>query len=138
MFDYWALLSSIFIGTGFATFFLGIFSKRITGTGAFCGMLTGFSVAIANYVLYERGIVHYGSVMEMDFLGGTWGFIGNAVTAWVVSLGGKPKRDAELAGLVHSLRPVIVETSASPWYRRPIFLAVLVASLTIVLNLIFW
>jgi SSS family solute:Na+ symporter len=138
MFDYWALLSSIFIGTGFATFFLGIFSKRITGTGAFCGMLTGFAVAIANYVLYEHGVVHYGSLMEMDFLGGTWGFIGNAVMAWTVSLGGKPKRDAELAGLVHSLRPVIVETSTSPWYGRPIFLAVLVASLTIVLNIIFW
>lgn len=136
MFDYWSLLSSIFIGAGFATFFLGIFSRRLTGTGAFCGMLAGFVTAIANYVLYQHGIVHYGSVMEMDFMGGTWGFAMNALVAWIVSLAGAPKSDTELKGLVFWLRekPPIVQ---GHWIYRPVTLAVMVALLTITLNVVF-
>jgi solute:Na+ symporter, SSS family len=136
MFDYWALLSSIFIGTGFATFFFGIFTRRLTGTGAFCGMLAGFATAIANYVLYERGVIHYGSVMEMDFLGGTWGFAVNALTAWLFSLAGERKSDRDLKGLVFWLREARVPSNRS-WIFRPITLAVLVALLTITLNIVF-
>ena len=98
MFDYWALLSSIFIATSFATFLLGIFTRRVTSMGAFCGMLVGFAVAIGHYILYERGVIHYGSIMEMDFMDGTYGFGANAVVAWVVSLEDKRKPDAGIEG----------------------------------------
>ena len=37
-------------------------------------MLAGFVIAIANYVLYARGVIHYGSIMQMDSMGGTCGF----------------------------------------------------------------
>lgn len=136
MFDYWALLSSIFVGTSFATFFFGIFSRRFTGTGAFCGMLVGYATAIANYVLYERGVIHYGSVMEMDFMGGTLGFGTNAFVAWIVSLAGRRRSDEELKGLVYGLRERVAKSGGS-WFRRPIALAITVALLTLVLNIIF-
>ena len=99
-------------------------------------MLAGFVTAIANYVLYEHGVIHYGSVMEMDFLGGTWGFAVNALTAWLVSLAGEPKSDGELKGLVFWLREPRVPTSQS-WVYRPATLAVAVALLTITLNIVF-
>jgi len=120
MFDYWALLSSIFIGTGFATFFFGVFSRRLTGTGAFFGMLAGFATAIANYVLYEHGVIHYGSVMEMDFLGGTWGFGANALTAWLVSSAGNRKSDDELKELVFWLREPRVSSTFCWVFPNPL------------------
>lgn len=136
IFDYWALLSSIFIGTGFATFFLGIFASRVNGTGAFCGMLAGYATAIANYFLYRRGVIHYGSMMEMDFLGGTWGFIVNAIVAWTVSLGGQRKADGELKNLVFGFR-TRQNPSSGFWLTRPITLAIAVVIVTIALNVIF-
>lgn len=138
MFDYWALLSSIFVGTGFATFLLGIVSERITGTGAFCGMVTGFMTAISNYVLYRAGVLHYGSLMQMDFMGGTAGFAANAITAWTVSLFGNPKQKSELQGLVYSLRPRRGSLGSVRWYRRPAFLAIVAAGVTVALNVVFW
>lgn len=138
MFDYWALLSSIFVGTGFATFLLGIVSERITGTGAFCGMVTGFITAIGNYVLYRAGVLHYGSLMQRDCMGGTAGFVANAITAWVVSPFGNPKEKCELQGLVYSLRPRRCSSGSVRWYSRPAFLAILIAGLTVALNVMFW
>lgn len=151
MFDYWALLSSIFIGTGFATFFVGLFSARITGTGAFCGMLVGFATAILNYILYAHGTVHYGSTMEMDFLGGTWGFAANAATAYLVSLWGCPQPREQLRELVFWVareRPRSLAMAAGGetavaarermrFWKRPVTLAIAVAALTVVLNIIF-
>jgi solute:Na+ symporter, SSS family len=137
MFDYWALLSSIFIGTSFATFFLGVFTKWVTSDGAFLGMLAGFATAIIHYVLYERGSIHYGSIMEMDFYDGTWGFAVNALVAMLASWAGTRKRDQDLQGLVFWLREKS-KPSATGWYRQPVTLAVAVAVLTITLNLIFW
>jgi solute:Na+ symporter, SSS family len=136
MFDYWALLSSIFIATSFASFFLGIFTGWVTSTGAFYGMLAGFATALSHYILYERGIIHYGSVMEMDFFDGTWGFSVNAAVAMVVSLGGQRKPDQALRGLVYRLREKTAAGSTH-WVRRPVALAVAVATLTITLNVIF-
>lgn len=137
MFDYWALLSSIFIATSFATFFLGIFTRWVTSAGAFYGMLAGFATAILHYVLYEHGIIHYGSVMEMDFFDGTWGFSVNAVVAMLISLAGKKKQDQELRGLVFWLREGVVPKNPN-WALRPSTLAMAVAVLTITLNIIFW
>jgi solute:Na+ symporter, SSS family len=135
MFDYWALLSSIFIATSFATFFLGVFTKWVTSTGAFYGMLVGFATAITHYALYERGIIHYGSVMEMDFYDGTWGFFVNAAVAMLVSLAARRKSDHELQGLVFWLRD-----KANVKHVRgfsPVTLAIAVAVLTITLNVVF-
>ena len=136
IFEYWALLSSIFIGTGFATFFLESFVPWVNEKGAFWGMLAGYLTAIANYVLYRQGVVHYGSMMEMDFLGGTWGFIANGLVTAIGSLGGVRKSDQELEGLVFRSRPRS-EPSKRSWLFRPVTLAIGVAVLTVVLNILF-
>jgi solute:Na+ symporter, SSS family len=136
IFEYWALLSSIFIGTGFATFFLGIFVPWVNERGAFWGMLAGYLTAIANYVLFRRGLIHYGSMMEMDFLGGTWGFVANALVTCVGSLNGVRKSEKELEGLVFRSR-ARREPSKSPWLFRPVTLAIGVAVLTVALNILF-
>src|ERR1700722_1673176 len=134
MFDYWALLSSIFIATSFATFFLGVFTKWVTSRGAFYGMLAGFATAIAHYVLYTQGIIHYGSVMEMDFFDGTWGFCANAAVAMLMSLTGQRKADHDLQGLVFWLRE---KTRLEVKGGGPPTLGIGVAVLTITLNVIF-
>lgn len=136
IFDYWALLSSIFIGTAFATFFLGIFVPWINARGAFWGILAGYVTAIANYVLFRQGVIHYGSMMEMDFLGGTWGFMANALVTCVASLKGERKSEKELEGLVFRSRRR-GEPSTSFWLFRPVMLSIAVAALTVVLNVIF-
>jgi SSS family solute:Na+ symporter len=137
IFEYWALLSSIFIGTSFATFLLGITSKHVNGTGAFCGLLAGYATAIANYVLYQQGIIHYGSMMEMDFLGGTWGFMANAAVAWTVSYAGPRPVPELLKGLIFRTS-MKQEISQGSWLARPTTLAIAVGVLTIALNIIFW
>jgi SSS family solute:Na+ symporter len=134
IFEYWALLSSIFIGTSFATFLLGISGTYVNGTGAFCGLLAGYVTAIANYLLYRQGIIHYGSMMEMDFLGGTWGFIANGLVALVVSIAGPRPLAEKLKELVFRRG---VREERGPWLWRPTTLAIVVGVLTIALNIIF-
>jgi SSS family solute:Na+ symporter len=135
IFEYWALLSSIFIGTGFATFFLGIFAPWVHARGAFWGMLTGYVVAVANYILYREGLLHYGSMMEMDFLGGTWGFMANGLVALALSLRGQRKSPHELEGLI--FRVPRSRISCTRWPLRPGTLAVVVVVVTVALNVIF-
>ena len=134
IFEYWALLSSIFIGTSFATFLLGISGTRVNGTGAFCGLLAGYATAIANYLLYRQGIIHYGSMMQMDFLGGTWGFMANGAVALVVSVAGPRPMAEKLKGLVLQRG---FRQERGPWLGRPTTWAIAVGVLTITLNIIF-
>jgi solute:Na+ symporter, SSS family len=134
IFEYWALLSSIFIGTSFATFLLGISGTRVNGTGAFCGLLAGYATAIANYLLYRQGIIHYGSMMQMDFLGGTWGFMANGAVALVVSVAGPRPVAEKLKGLVLQRG---FRQERGPWLGRPTTWAIAVGVLTITLNIIF-
>ena len=129
----------------FATFLLGMFWKRTTGHGAFWGLLGG-TLAVATF---------YGSTGAE---GGGWllahpavafqSTMGQALTiacvAWTtcfavtiaVSLATVAKPEAQLKGLVYSLtdRPT---GNYLGWYTRPLFLALVVLTLTFVLNVIF-
>jgi len=135
----------------FATFLLGMFWKRATANGAFCGLLSGTTAAALHHGLTLPadsvsgvkggflGIVvhHYPSEMAQNF----W----TAIFAWttcftvtiIVSLLTKPRPDAELKGLVYSLtdRP---EDVGLRWYQKPAVLAVVVLVVLLLLNWIFW
>ena len=135
----------------FATFLLGMFWKRATANGAFCGLLSGTAAAALHHGLTLPadsvsgvkggflGIVvhHYPSEMAQNF----W----TAIFAWttcftvtiIVSLLTKPRPDAELKGLVYSLtdRP---EDVGLRWYQKPAVLAVVVLVVLLLLNWIFW
>jgi solute:Na+ symporter, SSS family len=134
----------------FATFALGMFWKRTTGHGAFVGLLAGTVAAAVHHGLTlplgmaaglkggYLGVVHYyPSELAQTF----W----TAIVAWVtcfvvtilVSLATKPREPDELRGLVYSLTPRPRDEGLA-WYARPWVLAVVVLSLTIVLNLLFF
>jgi SSS family solute:Na+ symporter len=135
----------------FATFMLGMFWKRATGHGAFTGLLSGTLAAATHHGLtlpagaiagFKGGflgtVVHtYPSEMAQNF----W----TAIFAWtvcfmmtvLVSLFTEPRREEDLKGLVYSLTPVPHDKNL-PWHKQPGPLAVVVLTLTVMLNLIFW
>jgi SSS family solute:Na+ symporter len=134
----------------FATFLLGMFWKRATGHGAFTGLLAGTSAAAIHHGLTISAgalpgikggwleVLHtYPSEMAQNF----W----TAIFAWttcfgvtvVVSLLTSAPDESKLAGLVYSLTPRPVEEPLA-WYARPVSLAIIVVSSTLLLNLIFW
>ena len=135
--DYLQLLFSFFNAPLFATFLLGMFWKRTTGHGAFCGLLAGILSAVGHYSFYHFGVVHYQSAMGANFY--------QAVIAWttcfvitiVVTLFTRPRNEQELVGLVYSMTARL-ETTRLPWYDRPGVIAVGVLGLCAILNLIFW
>jgi SSS family solute:Na+ symporter len=135
----------------FATFLLGMFWKRATGHGAFCGLLGGTAAAAVHHGItlpigsvpgvkggFLGVVVHqYPSEMAQNF----W----TAIFAWttcftitiLVSLLTTPRPDGELKGLVYALtdRPKDVDLA---WYQKPAVLAVVVLTVLVVLNWIFW
>lgn len=134
IFDYWALLSSIFVGAPFGTFALGVFTRRVRGTAAFAGMLVGILATIGHYAFYEFGYIRYGSVLAMDFYGAAYGFFANVGTALILTLVQRHGAAPETQKSFH-LEPARV---AVPWYRTPIALAAIAAAVMIALNLLFW
>ena len=79
---------------------------------------------------------HYPSDMAQNFWTAIWAFSVNFIITILVSLFGKPKPEAELVGLVHSLTPK-PELGHLPWWRRPEALGVLLIVMVVTLNIIF-
>jgi SSS family solute:Na+ symporter len=132
IFEYWALLSGIFVGAPFGTFVLGVVTRRVHGTAAFAGMLIGITADIAHYVLYEFGYLHYGSALAMDFYGAAWGFAANVATALILTAIGPSRPPVE--PLLSSWQ----RTGGKPWLRTPEALAAFSFAVMVALNLIFW
>jgi solute:Na+ symporter, SSS family len=133
----------------FATFLLGMFSKRTTGHGAFTGLICGTGAAMIHHGLtlpieahpgVHGGWLHvihtYPSDMAQNFYGAIWAFSVNFVVTVIVSRFSAPKPEAELVGLVHSLTPK-PETSHLVWWKRPEALAVAILLGAIALNIFF-
>jgi SSS family solute:Na+ symporter len=135
----------------FATFLLGMFWKRTTGTGAFIGLFGGIassalfhSVTIAHGNLpgVKGGYVHvlqeYPSEMAQNFYLAAFAFSVCFVLTLVISLlTPSRKTDAELKGLVYSLTPKIVDTNM-PFYQRPAVVGIALLIVCVILNFIFW
>ena len=129
----------------FATFLLGMFWLRTTGHGAFVGLLAGTCSAALTHGLTIAegkggwlGVLHrFPSTMAQNF----W----IAIVAWtvcflvtiLVSLVTRPKTRAQLHNLVYGLTDLPSEPG-QPWYKRPAPLAITVAVICIILNVIFW
>jgi solute:Na+ symporter, SSS family len=134
----------------FATFLLGMFWKRATGHGAFTGLLSGTIAAAIHHGLTLPaggsvgvkggwfGVTHiYPSEMAQNFWTAIFAWTTCFVVTILVSLATRPRDEKELVGLVYSLteRP---KQDRAVWYSRPAVLAVIVLTLTLVLNIIFW
>ena len=133
----------------FATFLLGMFSKRTTGHGAFAGLIAGTGAAVLHHGLslplearpgvhggWITVLHHYPSDMAQNFYGAIWAFSANFIVAVLVSLMTKPRPEPELVGLVHSLTPK-PPTHHLVWWKRPEALAVAILIGAIALNIFF-
>ncbi|MFI5337254.1 MAG: sodium:solute symporter family protein [Opitutales bacterium] len=135
----------------FATFLLGMFWKRTTGTGAFLGLLGGTATSGLFHALTIAsgnapgvkggylGVVHvYPSEMAQNFSLATFAFLACFGLTLGISLAtARTKTDDELRGLVYSLTPRIKDESAA-WYQRPGVIGVVLLVACVILNVIFW
>ncbi|MCC6368540.1 MAG: sodium:solute symporter family protein [Bryobacterales bacterium] len=134
----------------FATFLLGMFSKRTTGHGAFTGLLCGtLAAALHHGLTLPKGsiagikggwltVLHgYPSEMAQNFWTATWAWVACFVITIAVSRLSAPKAEGELKGLVYSLTPK-PEAENVPWFERPGPLGVVILGLVAILNIIFW
>ena len=142
----------------FATFLLGMFWKRTTGTGAFLGLFGGIassalfhaltSVAsnldAAGHVIngmkggYLKVVTIFPSEMAQNFWLAAFAFIACLVLTLVISLATTSRKtDEELKGLVYSLTPKIVDNN-QPLWQRPAVVGIVMLIACVILNLLFW
>ncbi len=135
----------------FATFLLGMFWARTTGTGAFLGLLGGTGTSALFHALtiakgntpgvkggYLANLHTFPSEMAQNFWLATFAFTACFVLTAGISLATRrTKTDAELKGLVYSLTPKLVDETTA-WYARPAVLGLVLLACCVILNVIFW
>jgi SSS family solute:Na+ symporter len=129
----------------FATFLLGMFWKRTTGHGAFTGLVTGTLAAWLTHGLtvaegkggYFGRLAEYPSTMAQNFWIAIAAWTACFVVTIAVSLVTKPKPASELTSLVYGLTELPKDENV-PWFKRPGPLAIVVAIICVLLNIIFW
>lgn len=135
----------------FATFLLGMFWARTTGTGAFLGLFGGIGTSALFHSLTLAGenapgikggylgvVQTFPSEMAQNFWLAAFAFISCLTLTAVISLmGRRTKTDEELKGLVYSLTPKVVAED-QPFYMSPGFLGTLLLIGCVILNFIFW
>jgi SSS family solute:Na+ symporter len=135
----------------FATFVLGMFWARTTGTGAFLGLIGGtatsaifhaLTLATGNAPGIKGGYIHvaqyFPSEMAQNFWLAAFAFIVCFVLTVGISLATKrTKSNEELKGLVYSLTPKVVDHEQN-WLLRPAVLGVILLIACVILNYIFW
>jgi len=134
----------------FATFALGMFWPRATGHGAFTGLVSGILAAAVHHGISLPAGAHVG--VKGGYLGVVTTYpselaqtFWTAIAAWVtcfvvtivVSLLTRPRPAEQLHGLVYGLTPQPTD-DVKRWYERPGPLALIVLTLTVALNLIFF
>jgi len=135
----------------FATFLLGMFWARTTGTGAFLGLFGGISASALFHAMtiamgnapgvkggYLTVVQTFPSEMAQNFWLASFAFITCFTLTLAISLATKrTKTDEELKGLVYSLTPKIKEEETA-WYLRPAVLGIVLLIGCVILNIIFW
>jgi solute:Na+ symporter, SSS family len=143
--DYVQALFSFFIAPLFGTVVLGMLWKRATSAGGFWGLLAGTlsSIAMWAWVKVDPSALRYVALspnardMAENMYRGLWSWIVCVLVTVAVSYMTKPKPDSELKGLVYGVTAIPHE-AVVPLYERPVFWAVVVAVVFVVLNILFW
>jgi len=134
----------------FATFLLGMFWSRTTGTGAFIGLLAGTAasalfhactISAGNLPGVKGGYIHafwtLPSDMAQNFWLASFAFIVCFVVTVALSLATRrTKSDEELTGLVYSLTPR--QSVEQAWYARPGTIGIALLAVCFLLNYLFW
>jgi SSS family solute:Na+ symporter len=131
----------------FATFLLGMFWKRTTGTGAFFGLFGGIGAsAIIHGLTVAEGkggwlgqkLYEFPSTMAQNFWLAAFSFTVCFTLTLVISLATRrAKTDDELKGLVYSLTPKIKSDNV-PFFLQPGVVGVMLLIACVILNIIFW
>lgn len=152
--DFLQLIFAFINAPLFATFVLGMFSKRTTGHGAFWGLLTGILTAAVvhgltapvgaeslikgGWLVGGNVIKEFPSEMAQNFNIAIFAFCAAFIFTWVISRATRRnKSDNELKGLVYSLTPKYVDEEKE-WYKRPVTLSIIIGIIAITLSIIFW
>jgi SSS family solute:Na+ symporter len=135
----------------FATFLLGMFWARTTGTGAFLGLVGGTATSALFHAMTlakgnEAGIKGgylavqhtFPSDMAQNFYLATFAFLACFGLTLVISLATKrTKSDNDLKGLVYSLTPKLKDDEQA-WYLRPSVIGLILLACCVAMNFIFW
>jgi SSS family solute:Na+ symporter len=143
--DYVQALFSFFIAPLFGTVLLGMLWKRATPAGGFWGLLAGTmsSVGMWAWAKVDPGAVKYLALslkaqdQAQNMFRALWCWLICVVVTVVVSFLTKPKPDGELTGLVYGLTKIPHEEQVSV-FHRPVFWAVVVGAVFVILQIIFW
>jgi len=145
--DYLQTLFGFFNAPLFATFILGMFWKRMTGTAAWIGLVSGTAAAVLVAFLTEDafGSASLGVIplsgQGAAFVAASAAFIVDLILSIGISLVTKAPRPEDLVGLVYSETPKETRQDplehTYPWYRRTLPLAGLSLAMVTVLNILF-
>ncbi|TDB75147.1 sodium:solute symporter family protein [Micromonospora sp. KC723] len=135
--NYIQALFSLFNAPLFATFIIGMFWKRMSPLAGFWSLLSGTVAALATYLLYKGGVLHFNSDLEESFWGAGIAFATVAVVAAIVTPLTRPKPDGELQGLVYGMGGVDLKGDVLAgdrvWWRSPVLLGAIALVLAVVL-----
>jgi SSS family solute:Na+ symporter len=143
--DYVQALFATFIAPLFGTVILGMLWKRATPAGGFWGLLVGTGGSLAMWIWLRTDPAALGYIalsphakpLAEDMYRALWSWILCVAVTVVVSLLTRPKPHAELIGLVYGATDIPSEGDLK-LYQRPIFWAVVISVIFIILNIIFW
>jgi SSS family solute:Na+ symporter len=143
--DYVQALFSFFIAPLFGTVILGMLWKRATPAGGFWGLLAGTvgSVSMWAWVVKNPSALQYIALspnakpMAENMYRALWSWIICVAVTVAVSYMTTPKPQSELTGLVYGATDIPSEGHL-PIYKRPIFWAVAVAIVLVIVNAIFF
>jgi solute:Na+ symporter, SSS family len=136
--DYMQLIGILFISPFFVAFLVGMLWKRPSALAGFLSMVGGLSGAILEYVLYRAHIITFASPMAANVYMAVWGLVAGILVIIPVALLTKPADPVRLAGLIYERGHMAEELGDEPWYSRPAFYGIVVFSVFIALNWIFF
>jgi len=148
--DYVQALFSFFIAPLFGTVILGMLWKRATNWGGFLGLLAGTASSIGMFIYTSTGTDAHkmaalarialspdAQPMAENMFRALWSWLICVGVTVIVSLMTKPRPLAELDGLVYGATPIPHDGSTTLW-QKPIFWAVVVFVVFLILQVIFW
>ena len=143
--DYVQALFSFFIAPLFGTVLLGMLWKRATPAGGFWGLLAGTVSSIGMWAWVKAdpsalsivALSSHAKDMAENMYRGLWSWVICVAVTVAVSLATAPKPESELEGLVYGCTK-IPDEDVVPLTRRPMFWAVVISLVFVVLNLYFW
>ncbi|HKI46536.1 MAG TPA: sodium/solute symporter [Balneolales bacterium] len=143
--DFLQAIVSFILAPAAAIVLLGMFSKRITGHGAFWGMLIGMTSSLIMFLALQFNWISpaaitpakTASVMAANFWRAWWAWLIATIFAVGISAFTKKRSEEELKGLVRGLTEK-VEKTVYPLHKRPEFWASITLVIFVVLNVWLW